>query len=102
MNDIDALRAYICRKFAENVGLTEDLLFGEDLPLSEVMKRSERIHNSVDLMEAFARTANALRKDYGIRVRLPTLPLDTPISRVLTVFLDEARPKMTAAQAVGG
>lgn len=45
--------------------------------------------NSIDLMEAFARTANALRKDYGVRVRLSALPLDTPTSTVLKVFLDE-------------
>jgi hypothetical protein len=51
--------------------------------------------NSVDLMEAFARTANGLRKQHGLRVRLPTLPLDSTISEVLRVFIAEAEKSMT-------
>ncbi|MGO4753570.1 hypothetical protein AB4212_34075, partial [Streptomyces sp. 2MCAF27] len=54
-----------------------------------VIASSPRMTNSIDLMEAFARTANGLRKDYGVRVRLPALPLDTPITTVLKTFLDE-------------
>ena len=45
--------------------------------------------NSVDLREAFARTSNALRKEHGVRIRLPALSLETPISQVVGVFLQE-------------
>jgi hypothetical protein len=61
-----------------------------------VISRSPRMTNSIDLMEAFARTANAVRKDYGVRVRLPALPLDTPTSAVLKVFLDEFDRQQTS------
>ncbi len=91
MADIDELKAYIRAKFCENVGLAPEAVFGPDLTLAEVIARSERLSNSVDLMEAFARTSNALRKDHGLRVRLPALSLDTPISRVLEVFVQECR-----------
>jgi hypothetical protein len=91
MPDIQELESYIRGKFAENVGLSESVLFQEDLTLAVVITRSERMTNSVDLMEAFARTANGLRKDFGVRVRLPALSLDTPVSRVLEVFLQELR-----------
>ncbi|MDT0542170.1 MULTISPECIES: hypothetical protein [Streptomyces] len=80
---------YIRKKFAENAGLTEEQLFVADATLTDLIALSPRMTNSIDLMEAFARTANALRKDYGVRVRLPALPLDTPITTVLKTFLDE-------------
>jgi hypothetical protein len=89
MTDTNDLRAYIQGNFCENGGLSAEAVFGADLTLAEIISRSERMTNSVDLMESFARTSNALRKDHGIRVRLPALALDTPISKVLEVFLAE-------------
>ncbi len=89
MPDAQELESYIRRKFSENVGLTESELFSEDLTLAALITRSERMTNSVDLMEAFARTSNGLRKDFGLRVRLPALSLDTPVSKVLAVFMGE-------------
>ncbi|HYH97892.1 hypothetical protein [Hyalangium sp.] len=83
------LKAYIQQKFCENIGLTSEEVFGPDLSLAAIMGRSEKMTNSVDLMEAFARTSNSLRKEHGIRVRLPALALDTPVSKVLEVFLQE-------------
>lgn len=103
--DSTLLRACIRAKFSEHVGLTEAALFGENLTLSAIIHRSERLTNSVDLMEAFARTANALRKAHGVRVRLPTLSLDTPISTVLEVFMAEAAAQQSpqpAARLAGG
>ncbi len=88
--DSTSLRSYISAKFSLHVGIPEPELFGEDLSLATIIHRSERLTNSVDLMEAFARTANALRKEHGVRVRLPALSLETPISTVLAVFLKEA------------
>lgn len=87
--DQHAVEPYIRRKFAENTGLTDEQLFGGGITLADVIVRSPKMTNSIDLMESFARTSNALRKDYGVRVRLPALPLDTPASSVLAAFLAE-------------
>ncbi|MFI1107104.1 MULTISPECIES: hypothetical protein [Streptomyces] len=81
--------SYIRQKFAEHAGLSDEQLFADDVTLAAVISRSPKMTNSIDLMEAFAKTANALRKDYGVRVRLPALPLDTPTSTVLKTFLEE-------------
>jgi hypothetical protein len=89
--DYNLLTSYISAQFSRHVALPEAELFGEDLSLAAIIHRSDRLTNSVDLMEAFARTANGLRKEHGVRVRLPTLSLETPISAVLAVFLAEAR-----------
>ncbi|KJK56445.1 hypothetical protein [Saccharothrix sp. ST-888] len=93
------VESYIRQKFAEHAGLTEEQIFVDDVTLAVVISRSPRMTNSIDLMEAFARTANALRKDHGVRVRLPALPLDTPTSTVLKVFIEEfeRQKKETAA-----
>ncbi|MBN1204792.1 MAG: hypothetical protein JXB05_07705 [Myxococcaceae bacterium] len=91
MAEVTDLKDFICRKFSENVGLTLDELFGDDLSLAEIISRSEKVNNSVDLMEAFAKSSNALRKQYGLRVRLPALSLETPISRVVELFLQECQ-----------
>jgi hypothetical protein len=87
--DRDGVESFIRQKFAEHSGLTDEQLFADDATLAAVVARSPRMTNSIDLMEAFARTSNALRKDYGVRVRLPALPLDTPTSTMLKVFLEE-------------
>jgi hypothetical protein len=100
MIDTNELRAYISQKFAEHVDVPGDELFGRDLTLSAIIARSPRMTNSVDLMEAFARTANGLRKEHGLRVRLPTLPLDTPVSEVLRVFIAEAQASKTTTQPI--
>jgi hypothetical protein len=86
---LEEIETYIRQKFAENTGITVEQFAGEDVTLADVMAMSTRMTNSIDLMESFARTANGLRKDYGVRVRLPALPLDTPIPVVLKTFLEE-------------
>jgi hypothetical protein len=91
MAEVEELKVYISRKFCENVGLTLEEVFGPDLSLAEIVSRSSRLHNSVDLMEAFARTSNALRKEHGVRVRLPALSLDTHITQVLELFIRECQ-----------
>ncbi|HYH95402.1 hypothetical protein [Hyalangium sp.] len=91
MPNAEELKAYIQKKFSEHLGLSQEEIFGEDLSLAAIIKRSERMTNSVDLMEAFARTSNALRKEHGLRVRLPALSLDTPVSQVLEAFLQEVQ-----------
>lgn len=83
------VESYIRQRLAESAGVTAEQLFASDMTLATVMSRSPHMTNSIDLMEAFARVSNALRKDYGVRVRLPALPLDTPTSTVLRVFLEE-------------
>lgn len=91
MAEVEELKVYISRKFCENVGLTLEEVFGPDLTLAAIVSRSSRLQNSVDLMESFARTSNALRKEHGVRVRLPALSLDTHISQVVELFLNECR-----------
>ncbi|MFB7664811.1 hypothetical protein ACFC1R_12800 [Kitasatospora sp. NPDC056138] len=91
------VESYIRQKFADHAGLTEEQIFVDDVTLAVVISRSPRMTNSIDLMEAFARTANALRKDHGVRVRLPALPLDTPTSTVLKVFIEEFERQKEAA-----
>lgn len=91
MAEIGALREFIRAKFCEHAGLTQEEVFGPDLTLAALITQSERMTNSVDLMESFARTANALRKEHGVRVRLPAMSLDTPVSKVLEVFLQEVQ-----------
>lgn len=91
MAEVTDVKDFICRKFCENVGLAPDEMFGQDLSLAQVIARSERMQNSVDLMEAFARSSNALRKQYGIRVRLPALSLETRISQVVELFVQECQ-----------
>ena len=84
---MDEIEIYIRQKFAENAGLSAQQLEAADMTLADVMALSPKMTNSIDLMEAFARTANGLRKDYGVRVRLPALPLDTTIPDVMKTFL---------------
>lgn len=86
---MEQIDRYIRAVFASSVGLKEEEIFGEDLTLAQIMSRSDRLHNSIDLMEAFARTANGLKREHGVKVRLPAFPLDTHISEVLASFLSE-------------
>jgi hypothetical protein len=87
----DEIRNFVCERFAHNIGLSTSAFIDPDLSLSAIISRSERLTNSVDLMEAFARTANAVKKQYGFRVRLAAFALDTPISTVIEAFVAEAQ-----------
>ncbi len=89
MADVGAVEAFIRQKFCEHAGLTQEQVFGADMTLAALINHSERMTNSVDLMETFAKTANSLRKEHGLRVRLPAMALDTPVSKVLALFVQE-------------
>lgn len=89
MSDRDEVKDYIFRQFAANAGLDVEKLSADDPTLAEVVAQSPGMTNSIDLMEAFARTSNSLRKDRGVRVRLPSMPLSTPLSEVVAAFLEE-------------
>ena len=93
----DDLRRYISAKFCEVVKLPEEQVLGADVTLREIIGVAPGMTNSVDLMEAFAKTANALRKDRGLKVRLPTVPLDSRVAEVLEIFLAEAERQITNA-----
>ncbi len=80
---------YIKAQFAQAISLPESEVFDNDMTLDEIIVRSSALHNSVDLMEAFAKTANRLKKDHGVRIKLPAFALDTPISQVLASFLEQ-------------
>jgi hypothetical protein len=95
--DTPTIESYIRRHFAENTGVPEATLFADDMTLGTLISRSPGMTNSIDLMEAFARTSNSVRRDFGVRVRLPALPLDTATSTVLDVFLEEFNRQQQAA-----
>jgi hypothetical protein len=80
---------FIRTAFASSVMLDENQVFNQDLNLGQIMLQSESLHNSVDLMEAFAKVANQVKRNYGVRVKLPAFPLETKISEVLTIFVAE-------------
>ena len=86
---------WIRTSFAANVGLSAEEIFQQDLSLAEIVSRSDGMYNSVDMMEAFARTANTLKRDRGIQVRLPAFPLDTPISTVFEAFMAQVQSLAT-------
>jgi hypothetical protein len=92
-----AVELYIRQRFAAYSGLTDEQLFAPDATLATVLASSTKMTNSIDLMEALARTSNAIRKDYGVRVRLPALPLETPTATMLKVFLEEFDKQSKAA-----
>lgn len=77
--------------FAAHVGLPESDIFDADLTLEEILHRAPDMRNSIDLMEAFARTAQTIRKATGRRVRLPTFPLDTRILVILDTLIASAK-----------
>lgn len=83
------LTKFIRTAFSYSVNLDECLIFDQDLSLGQIMSQSEKLHNSVDLMEAFAKVANQVRRTYGVRVRLPAFPLETRVSEVLAMFVAE-------------
>jgi hypothetical protein len=89
MKENSVVELYVRKKFAEFTGLDERQLFAVDATLATVLAQSPKMTNSIDLMESFARTSNAIRKEFGVRVQLPTVPLDTSTSDVLRIFLAE-------------
>jgi hypothetical protein len=96
---MDAIRQQIQAVFADSVGLPPHELYDAPLSLADVVARSPRLANSVDLMEAFARVAHAVRRDHGIRVRLPAYPLDISLEKVLDTFMDEVEKARSAIAA---
>jgi hypothetical protein len=88
------LRDFIREAFAAEVGLPPSDVLAEGVTLADVMKRSPKIVNSVDLMECFARTSNAVRKAYGIRVRLPAYPVNTTLDTIVDSFIEQVERQM--------
>lgn len=86
----EILARHIQAALSSQVNLPVEQIFGSDVTLSDLILASDRLANSVDLMEAFARIANGLRKDYGLRIRLPAFSLDTPVATVMNALLSEA------------
>lgn len=94
------LNQFIKTSFSNSVNLDIATIFDQDLSLSQIMAKSETLHNSVDLMEAFAKVANQVKRQYGVRVRLPAFPLETRISEVLSVFVQEIERSAAPAESV--
>jgi len=94
----DDVKALIQSILAEAFALPETAVFAPDLTLAAILAASPRLTNSVDLMEAFAKAANALRKRYGTAVRLRAFSLDTPISVVTQSMTAQAKGALAAAR----
>jgi hypothetical protein len=88
--NVRQIETFVYRVFSDHTGLPPETIIDQNLSLAQIVERSDKLVNSVDLMECFAKTANAVRKEFGIRIRLPAYPLDTPVSTVLTAFLEQA------------
>ena len=85
---------FVRERFAARASLPAHEIFRADVTLRDVMLLSEAMTNSVDLMEAFAATANAVKKTYGVRIRLPSYPLDTPVSTVMQALSEQVTEKL--------
>jgi hypothetical protein len=86
-HDSDDVRRFIHSVLVDHSGLEAPWLSESDRTLSDVLWASERLHNSVDLMECFAKIANGLKARYQSSVRLRAFPLDTPLSVVVDSLL---------------
>ena len=89
MSKQEELDQFVRSSFASFSGVPEDVLFVEDFTLGDVIHRSEKMINSIDLMEAFAKVANSARAKYGVSVRLAPQPLATPVVAVARTFSAE-------------
>jgi hypothetical protein len=95
----DEVKDLVQSILAEAFALPEAAVFGPDLTLAAILTASPRLANSVDLMEAFAKAANALRKQHGTVIRLRAFGLDTPISVVTESMVSQAKGAPQAARA---
>lgn len=95
--NLGEIRDYLLQTFAANAGLSGSIL-SHDPTLAEVITESDKMHNSVDLIETLARTANTMERDRGIKVRLPAFSLDTRVSAVLDAILDEINDQNVITQ----
>lgn len=93
------IASFVYERFSTEVGLSRADLDG-NVTLADVVHRSPRITNSVDLMECFAKTSNAVRREFGVRVRLPAYPVNTTIGTLVDAFIDQARAQLTGEGAV--
>jgi hypothetical protein len=96
---IEEIRAFVQERFASAAGLTKAELMAEDLTLSDVILRAPSLVNSVDLMECFARTSNAVQKQYGVRVRLPAHAPSATINAILNAFIGQVEREFQKASA---
>lgn len=93
---LESLKAFAYERFSEHVGLSVGYVRDEDPTMGEVIEKADELINSVDLMEAFAKTSNDIHARHGIRIQLPALPLDTPMSEVMGEFIQRASEKESA------
>jgi hypothetical protein len=98
-HDDAALEGVIKGRLAAAFELPEAAVFEPGLTMGAVIAASPRLVNSVDFMEACAKVANSLKKEYGSAVRLPATNLDTPISVVVDSFTTQARAAAGSAPA---
>jgi hypothetical protein len=96
---ISDIATFVYQRFSTEVGLSRSELDG-GTTLADVVHRSPKITNSVDLMECFAKTSNAVRREYGVRVRLPAYPVDTTIKTLVDSFIEQVEAQLAQEKAV--
>jgi hypothetical protein len=96
---VSEIATFVHEHFAQEVGLDRSEL-ASGVTLADVVRNSPRITNSVDLMECFAKTSNAVRKRYGVRVRLPTYPVNTTIQKLVDSFIEQVQAQITQQDSV--
>jgi hypothetical protein len=98
MLDQEKLTKHLHSTFSAIVDLPVAEVFEANITLSEIMARSAGLANSVDLMEAFAKCAKSTRQEFGVRLRLPAMPLSTPINEVMDLLVSQALETSTEGQ----
>jgi hypothetical protein len=88
------LEDLVLKTFSKHVSIDQETLIAQNMSMSSILETSDKLVNSVDLMEAFAATSNSLYREIKIKVKLPVLPLSTPIIDVLGMFVDQAMEQM--------
>lgn len=95
--DPDTVR-WIIDTFGQSVELNMAEALSAGFTLSDVIERSTRLHNSLDLMEAFARISHLLKRRTGVKVRLPNFATDKQLSEVLEAFVSAYEEGLIEAQ----
>ncbi len=89
---------WIIDTLAESVDLNIVEALDGGLTLQNIVERSDRLHNSLDLMEAFAGLAHRLKRRTGVKVRLPNFPSDKRLCEVMDAFIEAYEAGLAARE----
>lgn len=92
---------FILKTFSEVVNIDEKEIIENNFTLSQIIHKSDKLYNSVDLMEAFAKVASRIKKAYNVKIKLPNFPLDTHSSILFQALGDEYKKVKLAKNTAG-